>query len=122
MKLTQFLALAALVGVSAQSINAGEITGKITLKGTPPPEKELPLDANCGKMHTEKPKTRFFVTGAGGELAESSFTSKRVWLVRLLRLPRRPPSWTSTGANILLTFPERWSSRPSPGPRSSAPR
>jgi len=52
-------------------ISAGDITGKITLKGTPPPEKELPLDPNCGKLHPEgTPKTRFYVVGQGGELAD----------------------------------------------------
>src|SRR5205085_2336380 len=52
------IAVAALIA-SLQMISAGDITGKITLKGTPPPEKELPLDPNCGKLHPEgTPKTR----------------------------------------------------------------
>lgn len=50
---------------------AGDITGKITLKGTPPPEKDLPLDPNCGKLHPDKkPTTRFYVAGADGGLAD----------------------------------------------------
>lgn len=52
---------------------AGEITGTITLKGTPPKEKEItPLkeDANCGKLHQEMPTTHFYVVGAKGELAD----------------------------------------------------
>lgn len=64
--ITGMLALA-----SAISIQAADITGKITLKGTPPPEKELPLDATCGKLWpSEKPKTRFYVTGADSGLAD----------------------------------------------------
>ena len=52
---------------------AADITGTITLKGTPPKEKEItPLmeDANCGKLHTKMPTTRFFVVGENGGLAD----------------------------------------------------
>src|SRR5688572_5310841 len=72
MKLNRrFLGFAALAA-SLQIISAGDVTGKITLKGTPPPEKEIPLDAGCGKLHpTNKPKTRLYVVGAGGELADT---------------------------------------------------
>src|SRR5262249_23747124 len=47
-----------------------DITGKITLKGTPPPEKDLPLDPTCGKIHPTK-KTRLYVVGKNGELADT---------------------------------------------------
>ena len=63
-------ALLAVVGMSS----AGDITGKITLKGTPPPEKALPLDATCGKARTdqglEPAKTRFYAVGKDGALAD----------------------------------------------------
>ncbi len=52
---------------------AGDITGTITLKGTPPKEKEItPLkeDPNCGKLHSEMPTTHFYVVGANGALAD----------------------------------------------------
>ena len=52
---------------------AADITGTITLKGTPPKEKDItPLmeDANCGKLHTKMPTTRFYVVGEKGELAD----------------------------------------------------
>lgn len=67
----RFFAAAALLA-SVSIISAGDIEGKITLKGNPPPEKELPMDANCGKLHAGKPaaKTRFYVTGEGGALAD----------------------------------------------------
>jgi plastocyanin len=54
--------------------HAGDITGKITLNGTPPPEKEIkPLksDANCGKLVTGMPMTTFYVVGEGGALADA---------------------------------------------------
>ncbi len=52
---------------------AGDITGTITLKGTPPAEKQItPLkdDPNCGKLHSEMPTTHFYVVGPKGELAD----------------------------------------------------
>src|SRR5690348_15578249 len=59
-------ALAALV----QTASAADITGKMTLKGTPPPEVPLPLDPSCGKLHQGKATTTFYVVGPGGELGE----------------------------------------------------
>ncbi|HEV8544536.1 MAG TPA: carboxypeptidase regulatory-like domain-containing protein [Verrucomicrobiae bacterium] len=55
---------------SLQLVSAGNITGKITLKGTPPPEKDLPLDATCGKIHPTG-KTELYVVGKEGELADT---------------------------------------------------
>ncbi len=57
-----------------QVASAADITGTITLKGTPPKEKEItPVmeDANCSKMHTSAPTTHFYVVGAKGELADT---------------------------------------------------
>ena len=61
------------LAVSVQATLAGEITGTIMLKGTPPKEKDItPLkdDPTCGKMHTEMPTTHFYVVGPKGELAD----------------------------------------------------
>lgn len=61
------------LAVAVQLASAGDITGKITLKGTAPAEKDItPLkdDANCGKFHPTTPKTRFYVVGADGALAD----------------------------------------------------
>src|SRR6267154_2185783 len=52
---------------------AGDITGTVTLKGTPPKEKDItPLkdDPTCGKLHAEMPTTHFYVVGPQGELAD----------------------------------------------------
>ena len=74
MKLNQ--TLAALVGfaVTLQLATAGNLTGKVTLSGTPPPEKEidtLKADAQCGKHHPgSTPMTKFYVVGANKELAD----------------------------------------------------
>ncbi len=55
------------------SASAGDITGTVTLKGTPPAEIEItPLenDPNCGKLHKEKVFTRFYEVGANHGLAD----------------------------------------------------
>lgn len=66
-----------LAGVAAT--NAADIAGKVTLKGTPPPEKDLPLDPTCGKLWpNEKPKTRFYVAGGDGGLADVFVYLKKV--------------------------------------------
>jgi plastocyanin len=61
------------LAIGAVSATAGDITGKIVLKGAPPKEREItPLkeDANCGKMHSSTPTTKFYVVGGAGELAD----------------------------------------------------
>jgi plastocyanin len=74
MKLNHSLALVAGLTAALQVATAGNITGKVTLKGTPPPEKvitQLKDDAQCGKLHTEPVSTRFYVVGADGGLADT---------------------------------------------------
>jgi hypothetical protein len=70
MKMTwRMMAVAAILS-ALHLASAADITGKITLKGTPPPERELPLDPQCGKLHEKKPTTRFYVVGADQGLAD----------------------------------------------------
>lgn len=52
------------------SASAADITGTITLKGTPPPEKEIQLTADCGPLHKTPVKTRFYSVNAKGQLAD----------------------------------------------------
>jgi plastocyanin len=66
-----FLLIAALAAVPVA--RGMDIVGVITLKGTPPAEKEItPLMENpdCAKMHATTPTTHFYVVGAKGELAD----------------------------------------------------
>ena len=60
-------------GAASQASAAGSIVGKVTLKGTPPAEKETPLtaDAQCGKLHTAPVTTRHYVVGAENGLADT---------------------------------------------------
>jgi len=79
MKLNPTLAVVAGIAAALQVATAGNITGKVTLKGTPPAEKEIAAvkeDVNCGKLHTAPVKTRFYVAGAGGELADTVIVLK----------------------------------------------
>lgn len=64
--------VAAAVGVALSAV-AGEIRGKVTLKGTPPPNplvKDLSADPNCSKLVKEALHVPIFRVGAGGALAD----------------------------------------------------
>lgn len=67
------LIMVAGLAAALQVASGADIIGTITLKGTPPKEKEItPVmeDANCSKLHTSVPTTHFYVVGAKGELAD----------------------------------------------------
>ncbi len=60
---------------------SADIVGVITLKGTPPAEKEItPIkeDANCGALYKAAPTTHFYVVGSKGELADVVVSLKGV--------------------------------------------
>lgn len=60
---------AAILAGSFSLATAGEITGKITLKGTPKPEIPIDLGPTCGKHNPNKVTTRHYVVGKDGGLA-----------------------------------------------------
>ncbi len=67
--------LAFLIGVltATSTLHAADITGLITLTGTPPAEVPItPLmnDPTCGPLHKDTPTTHFYVVGAHGEFAD----------------------------------------------------
>ena len=71
-KLTTLIIITGLAA-AGQLASAADITGTVTLKGTPPKEKDItPVmeDANCSKLHTSVPTTHFYVVGSKGELAD----------------------------------------------------
>jgi plastocyanin len=73
MNKTTALVIVAGIWVGSQIALAADITGTITLKGTPPKEKDItPLkeDATCGKLHSDMPTTHFYVVGPKGELGD----------------------------------------------------
>ena len=67
---------------AAQIVAAGDLTGVINLKGTPPAAKEIsPIkdDPNCAAMYPgELPKTMFYVVDGNGDLADVIVTLKGV--------------------------------------------
>jgi plastocyanin len=60
------LTVAALAGSVA---SAAEISGKVKLEGTPPPEKPIVLDAACGKLQPNQIATRHYIVGPDKGLA-----------------------------------------------------
>jgi hypothetical protein len=62
------ISLAAFLG-SLHLAGAADITGKVTLKGTPPPERTIEFDAMCGKLQPKPVTTRHYVVGADKGLA-----------------------------------------------------
>lgn len=70
---TSLLCVAVVLAAGAQLAVAGDITGTITLKGTPPKERDIDIlksDATCGKFHSDMPTTHFYVVGPKAELAD----------------------------------------------------
>jgi plastocyanin len=68
MKPTSLFLMAA---VAAAPLSAAELTGKVTVKGTPPPPKEIATVANdptCGKLRTTPLVVRTWVVGADSGL------------------------------------------------------
>lgn len=70
MNMKNWLIAAAFVA-SVGAVTAGDVTGKVSLQGTAPPEINLPLDPACGASYKKanpgrKPKTRFYVSEKGG--------------------------------------------------------
>jgi len=80
MKLNLVTATAVASVATASLAIAGDITGKITLKGTPPPSPEMPMKADqfCGKGLAENPRMPFFVVAKDGGLADTVIVLKSV--------------------------------------------
>jgi plastocyanin len=59
--------------LAATAAPAADIVGTVTLKGTPPKEKEITPykdDATCKNLQADMPTTHFYVVGPKGELAD----------------------------------------------------
>ncbi len=80
MRISSCLSIVATLGL-LPALHAADIIGVITLKGTPPPEKEItPImdDANCSASYTKAPTTQFYVVDGKGDLADVVVTLKGV--------------------------------------------
>lgn len=81
MRINPRLLLIPALAAGLQTASAADITGTITLNGTPPPElvnADIAADPQCGKLHTEPVKTQFYVTGSKGELKDVVISIKNI--------------------------------------------
>jgi plastocyanin len=62
-------AMVVVLAGSWQIASAGDVTGKVTLKGTPPPEKPIAFDDACSALHPTVTTTRHYVVGKDNGLA-----------------------------------------------------
>ena len=70
MKSRVAVVIAGAIACSVSMVSAAEISGKVTFKGTPPPERKVDFEGTmCGSMHTKDAFTRHYVVGADGGLA-----------------------------------------------------
>lgn len=99
--LQKSLLIAAVLAGAATAVSAADITGKVTLKGTPPPEKKLPLDPVCAKMHTEIPTTRFYVVDKDGGLADAFVYIKEGLSQKEYPAPKEPAVLDQKGCEYL---------------------
>lgn len=78
----------------ALPMSAGEIAGKVTLKGTPPAERvitPIKADANCGKLQTGDVKTRLYVVGADSGLGNTLVYLKAGLAGKTFTAPEQKP-------------------------------
>jgi len=78
MKRTSLVTITTLaIALAVPSLQAGDISGTIMLKGTPPAEKPIDksADKNCGTTATP-PTTHHYVVGSKGELANAVISLK----------------------------------------------
>ena len=66
------LASLAVVGMLTApfALGGAEISGKVTLKGTPPAAIKIAMDPLCGRLHTTDVTTQHYVTGPDGVLKD----------------------------------------------------
>jgi plastocyanin len=64
-----YLVAALAFASSIRLASAADITGKITLKGTPPTELKLPFDDKCSALNPAITTTRWYVVGKDSGLA-----------------------------------------------------
>ena len=73
MKLNRWLLAIPALAAGMQIASAGDITGTVTLSGTPPEElinDKISADPNCGPLHKEPVKTQFYVVGGNKGLKD----------------------------------------------------
>jgi hypothetical protein len=69
MKMKKPLLIAIALLGALQLASAADITGKVTLKGTPPANPQLPFDPKCGELHKEPVHMPLYAVAPDGGLA-----------------------------------------------------
>lgn len=98
--MNSMLKLAAAVAATALPLTAAEVTGKVVLKGTPPPATVIAAvkaDANCGKVAKGEAKTRTYVVGADGALANTIVYIKKGLEGKTFPVPSTKPEIDQAG-------------------------
>jgi plastocyanin len=70
MKKSTVILAALALAAGWQAAPAADVTGKVTLKGTPPQEKVIDFTDACGPMHTTPVTTRWYEAGKDGGLKD----------------------------------------------------
>src|ERR1043166_9529318 len=82
MKLNSAFVLVTALATGLQAVSAADITGTVTLNGTPPAEKDITpfiqKDAACSTVHKDPTTTHFYVVGPNKELADTIVLLKNV--------------------------------------------
>ena len=92
--------IAATVVAAAFSLSAAEIHGKVILKGTPPPASVIAAvkaDANCGKVAVGEAKSRVYVVGTNGALANTVVSIKKGLEGKTFPVPTAKPEIDQRG-------------------------
>ena len=84
---------------SLQVAEAGDIVGKVTLQGTPPPEKTIAFDDNCSKLNPAVTTTRHYVVGKDNGLANVFVYISKGLEGKKFPVPTTPAEINQVGCN-----------------------
>ncbi len=84
---------------ATQDLPANGIVGRVILKGTPPPEQQIPVDPTCGKLNA-RVMTRFYAVGTNAGLANVFVVIKELPPGRWI-LPETPVEIRQRGCEYL---------------------
>jgi hypothetical protein len=80
--------------------SAGDLSGKVALKGTPPPEKTIEYDETCSKLHPTIKTTRHYVVGKDQGLANVFVYISKGLEGKKFTPPTTPVEFDQVGCNF----------------------
>jgi len=99
-KVASFLFAAALIA-GWQTTQAADITGTVTLKGTPPPERTIEYDDTCSKLNPPIPATRWYVVGPNNGLKDVFVYISKGLEGKKFPVPTEPIEILQEGCNFM---------------------